>query len=72
MCYCPLAERVKIGYALPTLKPPQEPCMSSKIPVGISACLMGEKVRFAGGYKRLAFAMDDLARLSSSPLSSPK
>lgn len=35
--------------------------MSSKIPVGISACLMAEKVRFDGGHKRLAFAMDDLA-----------
>lgn len=35
--------------------------MSSKIPVGISACLMGEKVRFDGGHKRLTFAMDDLA-----------
>lgn len=35
--------------------------MSSRIPVGISACLMGEKVRFDGGHKRLAFAMDDFA-----------
>lgn len=35
--------------------------MSSRIPVGISACLMGENVRFDGGHKRLAFAMDDLA-----------
>ncbi|AHF73195.1 ybgA [Candidatus Sodalis pierantonius str. SOPE] len=34
--------------------------MSSKIPVGISACLMGEKVRFDGGHKRLTFAMDDM------------
>ena len=34
--------------------------MSSRIPVGISACLMGENVRFDGGHKRLAFAMDDL------------
>ncbi|MEA9392294.1 2-thiouracil desulfurase family protein [Acerihabitans sp. TG2] len=35
--------------------------MSNKIPIGISACLMGEKVRFDGGHRRLAFAMDDLA-----------
>lgn len=35
--------------------------MTSKIPVGISACLMGENVRFDGGHKRLHFAMDDLA-----------
>lgn len=35
--------------------------MSSMIPIGISACLMGENVRFDGGHKRLAFAMDDLA-----------
>jgi len=35
--------------------------MSNKIPVGISACLMGEAVRFDGGHRRLSFAMDDLA-----------
>ncbi|XBS70952.1 2-thiouracil desulfurase family protein [Acerihabitans sp. KWT182] len=35
--------------------------MSNKIPVGISACLMGEAVRFDGGHKRLAFALDELA-----------
>ncbi len=37
--------------------------MSNRIPVGISACLMGERVRFDGGHKRLSFAMDDLAPL---------
>ncbi len=35
--------------------------MSTKIPVGISACLMGEHVRFDGGHKRLIFALEDLA-----------
>ena len=35
--------------------------MSEKIPVGISACLLGNSVRFDGGHKRLAFATDDLA-----------
>ncbi len=35
--------------------------MSNKIPVGISACLMGEQVRFDGGHRRFAFAMEDLA-----------
>ncbi|WP_413740136.1 YbgA family protein [Sodalis sp. RH14] len=35
--------------------------MGNKIPVGISACLMGEKVRFDGGHRRFAFAMDELA-----------
>ncbi|BAE74142.1 hypothetical protein SGGMMB4_01943 [Sodalis glossinidius str. 'morsitans'] len=35
--------------------------MTSRIPVGISACLIGENVRFDGGHKCLAFAMDDLA-----------
>jgi len=35
--------------------------MSSKIPIGISACLLGEKVRFDGGHRRFAFAVDDLA-----------
>ncbi|HFZ8993692.1 TPA: YbgA family protein [Citrobacter freundii] len=35
--------------------------MSEKIPVGISACLLGEKVRFDGGHKRLAFAVEELS-----------
>ncbi|HFV9295516.1 TPA: YbgA family protein [Serratia fonticola] len=35
--------------------------MSDKISVGISACLLGEKVRFDGGHKRLAFAVEELA-----------
>lgn len=35
--------------------------MSKKIPVGISACLLGDSVRFDGGHKRCAFAAEDLA-----------
>lgn len=35
--------------------------MSDKIPIGISACLLGENVRFDGGHKRLAFAVNELA-----------
>lgn len=35
--------------------------MSDKIPIGISACLLGEAVRFDGGHKRLAFAVEQLA-----------
>ncbi|QKJ86395.1 DUF1722 domain-containing protein [Paramixta manurensis] len=35
--------------------------MSEKIPVGISACLLGESVRFDGGHKRSVFATDELA-----------
>ena len=35
--------------------------MSEKIPVGISACLLGDSVRFDGGHKRCAFAAEDLA-----------
>lgn len=35
--------------------------MSEKIPVGISACLLGESVRFDGGHKRLTFATEELA-----------
>lgn len=35
--------------------------MSEKIPVGISACLLGDNVRFDGGHKRCAFATDELA-----------
>ncbi|MGL5758001.1 YbgA family protein [Plesiomonas sp.] len=34
--------------------------MSTLIPIGISACTLGEKVRFDGGHKRLVFATDDL------------
>ncbi len=37
--------------------------MSEKIPVGISACLLGETVRFDGGHKRLAFAVEELSPL---------
>lgn len=35
--------------------------MSDKIPLGISACLLGSAVRFDGGHKRLAFAVEQLA-----------
>lgn len=35
--------------------------MSDKIPVGVSACVVGEQVRFDGGHKRLTFAVDNLA-----------
>ncbi|WP_158780550.1 2-thiouracil desulfurase family protein [Pantoea sp. BAV 3049] len=35
--------------------------MSEKIPVGISACLLGDNVRFDGGHKRCGFAADELA-----------
>lgn len=35
--------------------------MSNKIPVGISACLLGDNVRFDGGHKRCAFAAEELA-----------
>lgn len=33
----------------------------NKIIVGISSCLLGQQVRFDGGHKRLAFAVDDLS-----------
>lgn len=35
--------------------------MSDKIPLGISACLLGGAVRFDGGHKRLEFAVEQLA-----------
>ncbi|ADU68422.1 2-thiouracil desulfurase family protein [Pantoea sp. At-9b] len=35
--------------------------MREKIPVGISACLLGDNVRFDGGHKRFAFATDELS-----------
>ncbi|PKH20554.1 hypothetical protein CIG19_18190 [Enterobacterales bacterium CwR94] len=36
--------------------------MSKRIPIGISACLLGEPVRFDGGHKRCDFAVDELAQ----------
>ncbi len=36
--------------------------MTDEIRIGISACLLGEKVRYDGGHKRDAFATDLLAR----------
>lgn len=35
--------------------------MTKTIPIGISACLLGDKVRFDGGHKRFAFAVEQLA-----------
>ena len=35
--------------------------MPNKIPVGISACLMGEEVRFNGGHKKSAFCCEMLS-----------
>ncbi len=35
--------------------------MSERISVGISACLLGDTVRFDGGHKRCAFAAEELA-----------
>jgi uncharacterized protein YbgA (DUF1722 family)/uncharacterized protein YbbK (DUF523 family) len=35
---------------------------TSAIRIGISACLLGEQVRYDGGHKRLPFASDELAR----------
>lgn len=35
--------------------------MNDTIPIGISACLLGDNVRFDGGHKRLGFAVNDLA-----------
>lgn len=34
-----------------------------EISIGISACLLGERVRYDGGHKRSAFVVDTLARL---------
>lgn len=36
--------------------------MNSKIPVGISACLMGDEVRFNGGHKRSVFCLETLSQ----------
>lgn len=34
-----------------------------KIPIGVSQCLLGEKVRYDGGHKRNRFLVEDLAEL---------
>ncbi|WP_392551495.1 DUF523 and DUF1722 domain-containing protein [Orbus wheelerorum] len=36
-------------------------CLQTKLQLGISKCLLGEKVRYDGGDKRLSFAVDDLS-----------
>ena len=36
--------------------------MNDKIPVGVSACLLGCEVRFDGGHKRDRFLLEDLSR----------
>lgn len=45
-----------MSMAIPSMTMPE-----GNIPVGISACLLGESVRFDGGHKRLAFAVEQLA-----------
>ncbi|MEH2919901.1 YbgA family protein [Samsonia erythrinae] len=42
------------------------------IPVGISACLLGNPVRFDGGHKRLTFAVEELAPYLRFELVSPE
>ncbi|VTR33574.1 Uncharacterized conserved protein [Serratia fonticola] len=34
--------------------------MGNKIPIGISACLLGSAVRFDGGHKRCEFAVETI------------
>lgn len=46
--------------------------MSNKIPIGISACLMGENVRYNGGNKRFNFALDDLTAYADFQLVCPE
>ncbi|MGB1907518.1 MAG: YbgA family protein [Spongiibacter sp.] len=36
--------------------------LPAQIQIGISACLMGDEVRYDGGHKRLPFATDELSR----------
>ncbi|WP_049721705.1 YbgA family protein [Gilvimarinus polysaccharolyticus] len=36
--------------------------MNSKIPVGVSQCLLGERVRFDGGHKRSRYITDELSQ----------
>lgn len=38
----------------------ESPSSAEKIPVGISSCLLGERVRFDGGHKRSSYIMDSL------------
>lgn len=37
--------------------------MEEKIPVGISACLLGQEVRYNGGHKQSRFCLDHLSRV---------
>ena len=39
-----------------------EPIEADRIPVGVSSCLIGEKVRFDGGHKQNRYVMDTLGR----------
>lgn len=41
---------------------PSEQVSKVKIPVGISGCLLGERVRFNGGHKRFRLCSDDWSR----------
>ena len=38
---------------------------TGKIPVGISSCLLGERVRFDGGHKKNSFIVDTLGKYFS-------
>lgn len=42
-----------------------------EIKVGVSACLLGEEVRYDGGHKRDAFVTDTLGRYVTSAQSQP-
>lgn len=48
---------------MPQMHSPTEQIDSSQIPVGISACLLGEKVRYNGGHKKSDYCMDVLSEL---------
>ncbi|MFD1259126.1 YbgA family protein [Entomomonas asaccharolytica] len=46
--------------------------MMDKIQIGISACLMGENVRYNGGNKRFDFALDELSAYADFQLVCPE
>ena len=42
--------------------------MSDKIKIGISRCLLGQKVRFDGGHKKFAYATEFLETFFEGPV----
>jgi len=46
--------------------------MTTSIKIGVSACLLGEKVRYDGGHKHDRYITDTLGAISPSSRSAPR